>query len=124
MMNEGKENIIETKSYHFALEIVRIYKTLTIDKKEYVLSKQILSSGTSVAANIHEAIASESKKDFIHKLRIALIETRGTAYWLNLLKDSDYICKEEFKKLISLTEEILKILNSINLTTKKRYLPN
>ena len=69
MMNEGKENIIETKSYHFALEIVRIYKTLTIDKKEYVLSKQILSSGTSVAANIHEAIASESKKDFIHKQR-------------------------------------------------------
>ena len=103
---------------------MRIYKTLTIDKKEYVLSKQILSSGTSVAAKIHEAIASESKKDFIHKLRIALKETRETAYWLHLLKDSDYIGKEEFKKQISLTEEILKILNSINLTTKKRYLPN
>ena len=66
MMNEGKENVIASKSYAFALEIIRLYKTLNNNKKEYVLSKQILRSGTSVGANIHEAIASESKKDFIH----------------------------------------------------------
>lgn len=65
-MNEGKENVIASKSYAFALEIIRLYKTLNNNKKEYVLSKQILRSGTSVGANIHEAIASESKKDFIH----------------------------------------------------------
>ena len=66
MMNEGKENVIASKSYAFALEIIRLYKTLNNNKNEYVLSKQILRSGTSVGANIHEAIASESKKDFIH----------------------------------------------------------
>ena len=123
-MNDGKENIIVTKSYSFALEIVQLYKMLIAEKKEYVLSKQLLRSGTSVGANIHEAVASESKKDFIHKLGIALKEVRETAYWLNLLKDSDYITTDEFNKLNISSSEIIKILNSIILTTKQRYFPN
>ena len=123
-MNDGKENIIVTKSYSFALEIVQLYKMLIAEKKEYVLSKQLLRSGTSVGVNIHEAVASESKKDFIHKLGIALKEVRETAYWLNLLKDSDYITTDEFNKLNISSSEIIKILNSIILTTKQRYFPN
>lgn len=120
-MNEGKENIIVKKSYSFALAIVKVYKCLINDRKEFVLSKQMLRSGTSIGANIHEAIASESKKDFVHKLGIAVKEVRETSYWLNLLKDSEYINGEQFKNLYSDCEELLRILNSIILTTKERY---
>lgn len=84
-MNEGKENIIAKKSCDFALTLIQLYKQL-VEKKKFVLSKQILRSGTSIGANIREAIGSESKKDFIHKLGIAVKETRETSYWLNLLK--------------------------------------
>lgn len=122
-MNEEKDNIIVQRSYAFALQIIQLYKFL-IDKKEYVLSKQILRSGTSVGANIHEAVAGESKKDFVHKLGIALKEARETSYWLNLLKDSEYISIEEFNKLNNSCEEIIRILNSIILTTKERYFTN
>ena len=89
-MNENKENIIVKKSYAFALEVINLYKYL-IEKKEFVMSKQVLRSGTSIGANIHEGISSESKKDFIHKLSIAVKESRETSYWLNLLKDSNFI---------------------------------
>ena len=122
-MNENKENIIAKKSYAFALEIIKLYKIL-IEKKEFVLSKQILRSGTSIGANIHEAVGSESKKDFIHKLGIAVKEARETLYWLNLLKDSNYIKLEEFTQLYSSCNELVKILNSIILTTKERYFAN
>jgi TIGR02436 family protein len=122
-MNEERENIIVQKSYAFALEIIQVYKTL-IEKKEFVLSKQILRSGTSIGANIHEAIASESKKDFIHKLAIAAKEARETSYWLALLKDSSYITTEQFASLSSSCSEITRILNSIILTTKERYFAN
>jgi len=122
-MNEGKENIIVQKSYGFALQIIQLYKSL-IDKKEFVLSKQILRSGTSIGANIHEAVASESKKDFVHKLGIAVKEARETSYWLNLLKDSDYITNDEFNRLNNSCDEIIRILNSIILTTKERYFAN
>jgi|SRR6185369_15113427 len=122
-MNEEKENIIIHKSYSFALEIINLYKQL-IEKKEYVLSKQILRSGTSIGANIHEAVSGQSKKDFIHKLAIAVKEARETSYWLNLLKDGDFIPITEFNKLITSCNEIIKILNSIILTTKEKYLPN
>jgi four helix bundle protein len=122
-MNEGKDNIIVQKSYAFALEIIKLYKLL-VDKKEFVLSKQILRSGTSIGANIHEAVASESKKDFVHKLGIAVKEARETSYWLNLLKDSNYITNYEFNKLNNSCDEIVRILNSIILTTKERYFAN
>lgn len=92
------ENIIVTKSYAFALEIVVLYKQLS-EQKEFILSKQLLRSGTSIGANVHEGVASESKKDFIHKLNIALKEANETSYWLNLLKDSSYINADTFKSL-------------------------
>ena len=122
-MNEGKDNIIVQKSYAFALQIIQLYKSL-IDKKEFVLSKQVLRSGTSIGANIHEAVGSESKKDFIHKLGIAVKEARETSYWLNLLKDSNYLPNDEFVRLNNLCDELIRILNSIILTTKERYFAN
>lgn len=122
-MNEGKDNIIVQKSYEFALKIIRLYQQLA-EKKEYVLSKQILRSGTSIGANVHEAVSGESKKDFIHKLGIAVKEARETSYWLSLLKDSGYITTAEFTELNNHCTEIIRILNSIILTTKERYLPN
>ena len=81
-----------------------------------------MRSGTSIGANIHEAVASESKKDFIHRLGIAVKEARETSYWLNLLKDSDYIHNEQFNSLNNDCNVIIRILNSIILTTKERYL--
>jgi four helix bundle protein len=122
-MNEEKDNIIVKKSYAFALEIVNLYKYL-IEKKEFVLSKQILRSGTSIGANVHEGVASVSKKDFINKLGIAVKEANETSYWLNLLKDSGYIIEDQFNKLNTGCEELKRILNSIILTTKERYLSN
>ena len=122
-MNEGKENIIVKKSYAFALSVIQLYKQL-VEKKEYVLSKQILRSGTSVGANINEAISGESKKDFVHKLGISVKEARETSYWLNLLKDSDYITPDDFNRLNNSCDELIKILNSIILTTKQKYFTN
>ncbi|MEO6490800.1 MAG: four helix bundle protein [Ferruginibacter sp.] len=109
------------KSYSFALQIIGIYKFLISEKKEFVLSKQLLRCGTSFGANIYEAVASESKRDFIHKLGISLKESRETSYWLQLLKDSEYINPEQFLKLNTLCDELIRILNSIILTTKERY---
>jgi four helix bundle protein len=85
------------------------------------LSKQLLRSGTSVGANVNEAICAQSKRDFIHKLSISLKEARETKYWLNLLKDSDYLAVDSFGVLNNSCEEIIKILSSIILTTKQRY---
>ena len=85
------------------------------------MSKQILKSGTSIGANVHEGIASESKKDFIHKLSIAVKESRETSYWLNLLKDSSFIDQQQFDSLNNNCMELTRILNSIILTTKERY---
>jgi len=122
-MNEERENIIVKKSYVFALAIVQLHKLL-VEKKEYVLSKQMVRSGTSIGANIHEAVSGESKKDFIHKLGIATKEARETLYWLSLLKDAEYISVADFTRLTNSCNELLKILNSIILTTKDRYLTN
>lgn len=117
------KSIIAKKTYSFALQIIVIYKEL-VEINEYVLSKQILRSGTSIGANVNEAIAAVSKKDFVHKLSISLKEARETQYWLNLLKDSNYINQKTFKKLNKDCEELIKILSSIILTTKQRYFNN
>jgi len=122
-MNETKDNIIIQKSYSFALKIINLYKELS-EKKEYILSKQLLRCGTSIGANIHEAVASESKKDFIHKLGISVKEARETSYWLRLLKDSNYLSELAFITLNNDLDEIIRILNSIILTTKQRYFSN
>jgi four helix bundle protein len=123
-MSDIKENnsIIGGKSYAFALEVIKIYKSITNDRKEYVLSKQFLRSGTSVGANVNEALSAESKKDFIHKLAIALKEAKETAYWLNLLRDSEYLSIETYVSANNLCNELIKILSSIILTTKQKYL--
>jgi four helix bundle protein len=122
MNNASKsDSIIAKKAYAFALAIIKVYKHLITNKKEFVLAKQILRSGTSIGANINEALAGQSKRDFIHKLSIALKEARETSYWLNLLKDSDFITLPEFDKLNSACNEIIKILNSIIITTKEKY---
>jgi four helix bundle protein len=114
-----KENIILDKSYKFSLRIVKLYKFLCEDKKEFVLSKQILRSGTSIGANINEAQAAETRNDFIHKLGIAAKEVRETEYWLKLLKDSEYIDEKSFDSIIQDCGELRKIVNSIILTSKK-----
>ena len=117
------KSIISVKSYAFALLIISVYKELK-DQNEFILSKQILRSGTSIEANVNEAISAESKKDFVHKLGISLKEARETKYWLNLLNDSGYINQDKFNKLNKNCEELVKILSSIILTTKQRYLKN
>lgn len=114
------ENPIQIKSYQFALRIIKLYKYLIIDKNEYVLSKQILRSGTSIGANIEEAIGGQSKADFIAKLQIALKESRETHYWIRLLIDSNYLENKLAKSILNDCEELLKLLNSILKTSKSK----
>ena len=102
------ESIIAGKAYTFALGIIKLYKDL-IERREFVLSKQILRSGTSIGANVNEAISAQSKRDFVHKLSISLKEARETIYWLRLLKDSDYINETDFSKMFLGCDELIKI---------------
>jgi four helix bundle protein len=121
MLIDMKENnIIQEKSFAFALQIVSLYKTIVSEKKEFVLSKQLLRSGTSIGANIEEAIGGYSEKDFAHKLSISYKETRETIYWLKLLYQSEYISKEEFDRAHLAAEEIARILGKIQITLKNR----
>jgi four helix bundle protein len=116
MSDELKEkSTIYDKSFQFSVRIVKLYKYLSNDKKEYILSKQLLRSGTSIGANVHEAISAQSKKDFISKMSIANKEARESEYWIRLLIETDYLDKNEkyVKTLESDIEELLKILTSI-----------
>ena len=113
------DNIIETKSFEFALRIVRLYKTLTDEKKEYVLSKQLLRSGTSIGTNIAEAEQAQSRPDFVSKMNIALKETAETKYWIKLLCSADYISNEEAASVLSDCIELEKILVSIIKSSKQ-----
>tara|TARA_Y100000589_G_scaffold327901_1_gene370764 strand:+ start:5333 stop:5698 length:366 start_codon:yes stop_codon:yes gene_type:complete len=113
-----KENIIATKSYNFAIKIVHLSKTL-ITNKEYVLSRQLLKSGTSIGANVEEAIGGISKKDFRAKMSISYKEARETHYWLRILKDTSYITIEEFEELEKELLSILKILFKIIQSSKE-----
>ena len=115
-----KENIIQDKSYAFALRIVNLYRWLCEEKKEYVLSKQILRSGTSIGANVEEAIGGQSDKDFHSKLNIAYKESRETRYWLRLLHDAKLIDDNAFQSIIADCEELMKILGSITKTMKAK----
>lgn len=114
-----KNNIIQKKSFDFAIRIVNLYKYLTEEKKEYTLSKQLLRSGTSIGANIEEALGGQSKKDFIAKLSISYKEAREVNYWLRILQKTNYLSKEQFNAIYSDLEEIQKILASILKTSKK-----
>ena len=108
-----KENIIAKKTYSFSVRIVKLYQKISYENNEYVLSKQLLKSGTSIGANTEEAIGGISKKDFIAKFYIAYKEARETKYWLRLLNDTGYINNKLFESLVQDCEEILKILFSI-----------
>lgn len=113
-----KENPLKTKSYAFALRIVKLYKYLAFETKEYVLSKQILRSGTSIGANITEGNRAQSKIDFVHKLSIALKEADETEYWLSLLRDSDFITAHQAESLLIDCLELQKMLTSSIKTAK------
>ena len=114
-----KENVIKDKSFDFALRIINLYKYLSEEKKEYVLSKQLLRSWTSVGANIRESEHAESKNDFIHKLSISLKEANESHYWIELLYKSDYIKENEYISISNDINEILRILILIIKTSKK-----
>ena len=111
------DNIIADRSLDFAVRIVRLYKYLREEKQEFVLSKQLLRSGTSIGANVQEALRGQSRKDFVSKMNIALKEVAETEYWLELLCRTDYINKVEFDSVFKDCKEIAKILMSIVKTT-------
>ena len=113
------DNIVKDKSRLFALRIIKLYKYLNDEKNEYIMSKQLLRCGTSIGANIVEAHNAMSKKEFIAKMNISLKETAETDYWLDLLKESDYIKLNEFESINSDCEEIKKLLTSIIKTSNK-----
>lgn len=116
-MSEKKGAILQ-KSFGFAVRIVNLYKHLTTEKREFVLSKQLLRSGTSVGANSREAQNAESKADFIHKFAIAQKECDESIYWLELLFETKYIKIDEFKSLEKDASELLKMIRSTIITTK------
>ncbi len=113
-----KENIVKDKSFAFAIRIVRLYQHLCDVKKEYVISKQLLRSGTSVGAMIREAEHAETKADFKHKMAIAQKEINETLYWLELLKETDYLSNDEFSSINKDAIEIIKLITAIIKTTK------
>lgn len=113
-----KSNIILEKSYAFAVRIVKLYQYLYKEKKEFVLSKQILRSGTSIGANAEEAVGGISKKDFRAKMSIAYKEARETEYWLRLLNDTDILDDKLFTSLHDENKELLKILFTIIKSSK------
>ena len=114
-----KNNIVKDKSFAFAIRIVSLYKFLTDEKKEFVLSKQMLRSGTSIGANVEEAIGGQSKADFLSKLSIAYKEARETLYWIKLLKETEYLTLEMADSLLNDTDEICRIIGKIQITMKQ-----
>ena len=113
-----KDNQIADKSKAFAIRIIRLYKYLTSEKKENILSRQILRSGTSIGANIREALSAQSTADFIAKMQIALKETSETEYWLELLEETEYIPEDAGKSMHEDCRELLKMIIAILKTTK------
>ncbi|HOZ96031.1 MAG TPA: four helix bundle protein [Niabella sp.] len=115
-----KDNVIRTKSFAFALRIVKLYQYLQLEKKEFILSKQLLRSGTSIGAMVRESEQAESKPDFIHKLAIAQKEANETEYWIELLYQSGYLDKKQYESVFNDITEIRKLLTSIIKTSKQR----
>lgn len=116
------KSIIKDKSFVFAIRIIRLFQYLQENKKEFIMSKQIMRSGTAVGALVREAQNAESKADFIHKLGIAQKECDETIYWLELLKETDYIIQNEFESLNNDANELLKMLRSAIITSKNSKL--
>lgn len=114
-----RKNIVKIKSFDFAIDIVNLYKDLTDNKKEYVMSRQLLKSGTSIGANVREAEFAQSKLDFISKMSISLKEANETDYWLELLYKTAYINKETYQNFKLKSTAILKLLVSIVKSSKR-----
>jgi four helix bundle protein len=114
-----KENIIKEKTYSFSLQIIKVFKKLTNEGKEFVLSKQLLRSGTSIGANVEEADGGISKKDFIAKIQISYKEAKESLYWLRLLHDSGYLETSDFDLLSTQCQEIIRILLAILKSSKQ-----
>jgi four helix bundle protein len=108
-----KDSIIAHKSRLFAIRIIRLYQYFLSDKKEFILSKQLLRSGTSIGANVKEAAQAQSKKDFIAKMQISLKEASETEYWIDLLHETDYIDDKQFISITDDCIEIIKLLTAI-----------
>jgi len=113
-------SLLKQKSYDFALRIIKLYKYLCDEKKEYILSKQVMRSGTAIGALVSEAEFAQSKADFINKLSIALKEANETDYWLNLLKDSSYLSTQMFDSIEPDIKELIKLLVSSVKTAKQK----
>jgi len=113
-----RKSILRDKSFRFALRAIKCYQYLQSDKKEFLLSKQLLRSATSIGANIREGEQAQSKTDFIHKLSIALKEASETAYWLELLHQSGYLPEYLYQSIYEDCIELIKLLTSIIKTTK------
>ncbi|MDP2415597.1 four helix bundle protein [Daejeonella sp.] len=111
-------SVVATKSYCFAIRVVAIYKLLVEDKKEYVISKQLLRSGTAIGALVREAHHAQSRADFVHKMNVALKEANETAYWISLLNDTGYLSIEIFSSLSNDCDELLRLLVKIVKTAK------
>ena len=112
-------NVVEEKSFQFAIRIVRLYQYLRSKKKEFVLSKQLLRSGTSIGANVAEAQQAQSRADFLSKINIALKEAAETEYWLRLLRATDYMVEKEFRSIYDDCEQVKKLLVAIVKSTKE-----
>jgi len=113
MVNGMRENVVKNKSFAFAVRVVRLYQFLCEQKKEFLLSKQLLRSGTSVGAMIREAEHAETKNDFKHKMGIAQKEINETIYWLELLKETDCLSSEQFESIYTDAVEIIKLITAI-----------
>ena len=115
------DNVIVDKSKEFAIAVVRLYQQISSDRKEFVLSRQFVKSGTSIGANVHEAVRAQSHADFISKMSIALKEAEETEYWLDLLHETDYVDDSSFHVIQSQNGELLRLLMAICKTanTKK-----
>ncbi|MBQ4442322.1 MAG: four helix bundle protein [Bacteroidales bacterium] len=114
-----RQSIVGEKSLAFAKRVAKCYRFLLDKKKETILSKQILRSGTSIGANIREGLFAQSRKDFISKMNIALKEAGETDYWLEIIYSADYLTEVEYKSLKKDTDELIKMLSSIVKTTKE-----
>lgn len=117
-----RNSILKDKSFAFAIRVVKLYKHLSSEKNEYVISKQLLRSGAAVGALIREAQNAESRQDFIHKLGIAQKECDETLYWLELLFHTEYLSKDEFESLHKDNTELLKMLRSAIITSKQKLI--
>lgn len=114
------DNVIENKSFQFAIRIVRLYKFLCEEKKEYILSKQLLRAGTSIGANVTESQQAQSKPDFVSKISIALKEASETKYWIKLLDATEYLSENQTKSILDDCVEIEKILVTILKSAKNQ----